>query len=50
MNILYFLMFGCSSNQVETTPSESVPVVEEVEPSEEVVEEEEVLNQPQRVI
>ena len=50
MNILYFLMFGCSSNQVETTPSEPVPVVEEVEPSEEVVEEEEVLNQPPQIV
>lgn len=50
MTIFYLLMWGCSSEQATPVASEPVAVVEAVEPSEEVIEEDNVPNQPPQIV
>ena len=50
MSLFYFLMWGCSSEQPEKVAATPAPVVEEVEPSEEVIEEDEIPNQPPQIV
>jgi hypothetical protein len=49
MRLFYFFMWGCTSEQPEEVVSKPAPVVEEVEPSEEVIEEE-IPNQPPQIV
>ena len=50
MRLFYFLLWGCTSEQPEEVISKPAPVVEEVEPSGEAIEEEEMPNQPPQIV